>query len=256
MANAIVDTILSTRHGVALCWLGNLSWLVGAEDRLIAFDLDLDRNSRIHASPVPTVEIAPVLDVHLITHGHEDHFSSGTCRILVERSDCLFVVPASCVAKARDLGIPAPRLRIARPGEPFDLPGLHVAPLRALHGHLYGAVYRHANMEDCGYLFTMGGKRFLQPGDTVLLHEHLELDHVDGLFVSPTVHNTHVDRSAVMINAIEPQHIFPQHFGTYVQTPDNRFWTKGYPDELETVLPRRMRDRFHKLAQGQVFVVE
>ena len=33
-------------------------------------------------------------------------------------------------------------------------------------------------------------------------------------------------------------------------------WTKGYPDELETVLPRPMRERFHKLEQGDVFAIE
>jgi len=32
--------------------------------------------------------------------------------------------------------------------------------------------------------------------------------------------------------------------------------TKGYPDELETVLPRPMQERFHKLDQGEVFVIE
>jgi hypothetical protein len=102
----------------------------------------------------------------------------------------------------------------------------------------------------------MTGKRFLQPGDTVLLHDHLELSDVDILFVSPTDHNTHVDRSTVLVNALEPEYIFPQHFGTYVQTDGNRYWTKGYPDELKARLPRRMQDRFHKLALGQVYVIE
>jgi hypothetical protein len=89
----------------------------------------------------------------------------------------------------------------------------------------------------------------------VLLHQHLELSGVDVLFVSPTDHNMHVERSALLVNALEPEHIFPQHFGTYVETDANRYWTKGYPDELKTVLPRRMQERFHKLAQGQVYVI-
>ena len=136
-----------------------------------------------------------------------------------------------------------------------DLPGVNVEPQRALHGHLFSCVYRHANLDDCGYVFTMGGKRFLQPGDTVLLHDHLELVDIDVLFVSPTIHNMVVDRAAVLINALEPEHIFAQHFGTYVQTEDNMFWTKGYPDELKHVLPRLMQKRFHKLAPGEVVVL-
>jgi L-ascorbate metabolism protein UlaG (beta-lactamase superfamily) len=252
-----LEKIKSTREGVALCWLGNLGWLLGSDGILIATDLDLERESRIQPSPIPTTEIAPLLDVHLITHGHEDHFSSSTCAILVERSACTFVVPASCADKARGLDIPASRLAIARPGVPFDLPqlALHVEPQRALHGHWHGSVYRDANMEDCGYLFRLGGTRFLQPGDTVLLHQHLELSGVDVLFVSPTDHNMRVERSAILINSLEPEHIFPQHYGTYLETDDNRYWTKGYPDELKWVLPRPMQERFHKLAQGEVYVV-
>ncbi|MFN2154198.1 MAG: hypothetical protein ACK2UX_03090, partial [Anaerolineae bacterium] len=96
----------------------------------------------------------------------------------------------------------------------------------------------------------------LQPGDTVLLHDHLELTNVDVLFVSPTEHNMGVARAAILINALEPAHIFPQHWGTYVETDANRYWTKGYPDELVAVLPRPMQERFHKLAQGEAYLID
>jgi L-ascorbate metabolism protein UlaG (beta-lactamase superfamily) len=235
--------------------LGNLGWLIYADGLLVATDLDLDRPGRIAPSPVPTSEIAPRLDVHLITHEHEDHFSSPTCALLAEQSGCVFVVPANCADKARGLGVPEARLCVARPGEPLAVRGLHLEPQRALHGHWHGSVYRGANLEDCGYLLSLGGKRILQPGDTVLLHDHLELEGVDALFVSPTDHNMHVRQSALLINALEPAYIFPQHFGTYVETDANRYWTKGYPDELKTVLPRRMRERFQKLGQGEVYVM-
>jgi L-ascorbate metabolism protein UlaG (beta-lactamase superfamily) len=235
--------------------LGNLSWLIYGEGRLIASDLDLDRQGRLEPSPIPTAEIAPLLDVHLITHGHEDHFSSPTSAVLAAASDCTFVVPASCVEKARGIGLPASRVRVARPGAPFDLDGLHVEPQRALHGHLHGSVYRDANMEDCGYLFAFGGLRFFQPGDTVLLHQHLELTGIDVLFVSPTEHNTGVERSAVLINALEPAHVYPQHYGTYVPTEANCYWTVGYPDELRARLPKPMQARFHRLELGEVHAI-
>jgi L-ascorbate metabolism protein UlaG (beta-lactamase superfamily) len=121
---------------------------------------------------------------------------------------------------------------------------------------VHGSVYRHANLQDCGYLLTLAGKRLLQPGDTVLLHEHLEISDIDGLFVSPTDHNMRIDSATILINAVEPRHIVPQHFGTYVQTENNRYWTKGYPDELKAILPRPMQQRFHKLEQGEVFVLD
>jgi len=251
----ILDDLIATREGIALCWLGNLGWLIRGDGLLVATDLDLDRPGRIQPSPVSSVEIAPLLDVHLITHEHEDHFSSPTCALLAEHSDCTFVVPANCADKARGLGVPETRLCVAHPGAPFAVRGLQVEPQRALHGHWHGSVYRGANLEDCGYLLELGDKRILQPGDTVLLHDHLELEHVDLLFVSPTDHNMHVERSAILINALEPAHIFPQHFGTYIETDANRYWTKGYPDELQAVLPRRMQERFHKLAQGDIHAI-
>ena len=210
MANVVLKRMLSTKAGIAICWLGNDGWLIYTRGRLIAFDLDLDEDRRIKKSPIPTLEIASALDVHFITHEHDDHFSRKTCCILAKKSKCLFVLPANCVDKAEKVGIPKARIRVARPGQPFDLPGMHIEPQRALHGEADFTVGSHANLQDCGYLFTIGGKKFLQPGDTVLLQEHLNLTNVDVLFVSPTVHNMYIDRSAILINAIEPDYIFPQ----------------------------------------------
>ncbi len=252
-----LDEMLSVREGVAFCWLGNAGWLIRAEGRLIAFDLDLDPGGiRLEPPPISAEELAPKLDVLFITHEHGDHFNAYTCRTLVEASECLFVVPANNVEKAREIGVPEARIYVARPGEPFDLPGIHVEPQRAFHGHEDFAVLASANMFDCGYLLTTGGKRILQPGDSVLLQDHLTLESVDVLFVSPTVHNTHVDRSVVLIEALDPAHIFPQHFGTYRQNAENEFWTKGYPDELRAALPTPVQERFHKLQQGAVFALQ
>jgi hypothetical protein len=55
---------------------------------------------------------------------------------------------------------------------------------------------------------------------------------------------------------LQPAYIFPQHYGTYLEEPDNIFWTRGYPDELEQQLPGTLRRRFHRLRQGEKFVIE
>lgn len=248
--------MLGSSVALSVCWLGNLSWLIRGGRKLIGFDLDLDLDIRLQPSPIAAADIAPALDVHFITHEHGDHFNIQTAKILVEKSSCLFVLPANCVEKARGLGLTEERFCVARPRDRFELPGIEVEPLRALHGDRHGSVYRHANLDDCGYVLTLDGKRIVQPGDSVLLQEHLELREVDLLFVSPTDHNMRVERSALLINAIEPAHIIPQHFGTYAQGPDNLFWTKGYPDELKTALPRSFQERYHKLEQGEIFEIE
>jgi hypothetical protein len=78
-------------------------------------------------------------------------------------------------------------------------------------------------MQDYGYLITIDGKRFLQPGDTYLLEDHLFLDSVDVLFFSPTEHNMYIDRSVILINTLNPDYIFSQHHSTVVVNESTRF---------------------------------
>jgi L-ascorbate metabolism protein UlaG (beta-lactamase superfamily) len=252
--NPILQNLLTIQEGIGLCWLGNDGWLIRAAGRLVAFDLDLDRANRLQPSPVPTADLAPDLDIVFITHAHGDHFGEHTARLLAERSRCTYVVPANCVDRARSYGLPDARIVVARPREPFEIAGIAVAPQRALHGHTHFSVYRHANLDDCGYVLTLGGRRLFQPGDTVLLQDHLEdLGEVSVLFVSPTLHNTHLVASQTLIETLRPDFVFPQHFDTYRPTDQNSYWTVGYPDELRATLSPAMQQRFHRLDQGEIF---
>ena len=252
--NRILQELLGVDSGVGVCWVGNAGWLVRGEGKLVAFDLDLERESRVAPSPISTEDLAPVLDVAFVTHGHGDHFGEMSGRVLGAKSRCLYVVPANCVEKARGLGIPEGRIVVARPREPMEVAGVKVEPQRALHGHTNFAVYRGANLDDCGYVITLGGRRIFEPGDSVLLQDHLEdLGVVDVLFVSPTLHNMHLADSRTLIETLRPEYVFPQHFGTYKVTEQNGYWTVGYPDELREILSPAMRGRFHKLEQGRVF---
>jgi len=251
--NAVLRDLLAVEGQIGLCWLGNDGWLIRGEGKLLATDLDLDRSSRLHPSPISTLDLAPVLDVLFVTHEHGDHFGENTARILAERSACIFVVPANCVQRARSFGIPESRIVVARPRAPFDIAGIHVEPQRALHGHTSFSVYRRANLDDCGYILTLHGRRLFQPGDTVLLQDHLEdLGRIDLLFVSPTLHNMHIAGSKTLVETLRPAYVFPQHFNTYQPTDQNSFWTVGYPDDLRVALTPDLQPHFHKLEQGQI----
>jgi len=254
LIHSILAKLLSTKQSIGLCWLGNLSWLLHSDGKLVAFDLDLETDMRLEKSPIPTSDIAPYLDYHFITHEHDDHFSASTSTILAEQSNCSFIIPSNCVQKARQVGIPEERLIIAIPGRSFQLPGVEITPVRALHGHKDFSILKTANQDDCGYKLLFGGKILFQPGDTVLLEDHLELKDVDILFISPTEHNMYIDRSAILIRKLKPDYIFPQHFGTYRETTENQYWTKGYPGELKAALPEDLQKRFFILDQGEVFV--
>jgi len=247
----LIDEIRTHDDGTAVWWTGHNGWLIKSGDILVGTDLVLEYPGRLEDSPISAMELAAELDVAFITHGHGDHFGRRTVRILLEHSDCIFVIPASTLEIARELGIPGERLHVAEPRTSFTVRGVEVDALRAIHGNANFAVYYEANLEDCGYLITIDGRTFLQPGDSVLLEDHLFLEHVDVLFFSPTEHNMYIDRSVLLINALSPDVILPQHHSTMEYDEANRFWAKGYPAEVRLRLAQPLQERYHILEPGQ-----
>ena len=247
----MIDEIRSFKSGTSVWWAGNDSWIIKSGNLVIATDLFLEEPGRVAASPITPEEVAGVIDISFVTHGHGDHFNEYTSKILLEKSSCLFVIPESCIPIARKLNIPDSRLIIAKPRVPFEVKGMKVSPLRAIHGNMDFAIYYDANLQDCGYLFTLNGKTFLQPGDTYLLEDHLFLKNVDVLFFSPTEHNTYIDPSVILINRLDPDYIFPQHHNTIVVEKDNYWWTRGYPQEVFIRLSQPLKDKYHILNPGE-----
>ncbi len=252
-----IDEIKAHDTGLAVWWTGHNGWLIKYNDILIGTDLALESEDRSVPSPISAMELAGELDISFITHEHGDHFGRETSRILAEHGHNIFVMPANCTDIAKkQLQIPENRIQVAIPRLPFNIGEVSIEPIRAIHGNPKFAVFYDANLKDCGYLITIGGQRFLQMGDTVLLEDHLFLGQVDVLFFSPTEHNTHIDPSVILINELEPDYIFPQHFGTFKTTPENRYWTTGYPYEVKFRLSKPLQQRFHLLEIGDKLVID
>lgn len=246
----MIDEIKAHSDGIRLWWAGHNGWLIKSGDLVISTDIILETDLREVPSPITAEELAEVLDISFVTHGHGDHFNQAVSKVLVEKSDCHFVIPESCVQIAEQLNIPKERLHIAKPRVPFEIMNLQVEPLRAIHGNANFAIYYEANMQDCGYVINVDGVRFLQPGDSYLLEDHLFLKDIDVLFFSPTEHNMYIDRSVFLINALEPDFIFPQHHSTMKVSESTRFWAKGYPDEVKIRLTKGLQERYHILKNG------
>ena len=252
----IQDEIRTHNSGVAVWLAGHNSWLIKSGGFLIGTDLVLeDEEPRLYQAPISAAELAPMLDVSFITHGHGDHFGRATSKILAEKSDCIFVMPVNCVKEALRIGIPEERIRTAVPKQPMQVREVEVLPLRALHGNPKFAVYEKANFQDCGYLFTLDGKKLLQPGDSVLLEDHLFLGNVDVLFISPTEHNMYIEPSVLLINELEPAVILPQHSETFRATPQNHYWTRSYAYEVGRLLSKPLKARYHILEHGERIVI-
>ena len=261
-SQSILQQIAAKPEGIALWWVGNAGWLIKSNDLLIGIDLDLSNEEKMNAPPLSAQDLTKQLDIAFVTHHHGDHFNEPTLKVLAQGSRCAFVIPRTCLKRASELGIPEERITVPEPGHPFEIKGIHVEPIHAIHGNQDFTVltrepdFIQSITYNCGYVITLQGKRFLHPGDSVLTEEHLNLKKIDVLFVSPTVHNMYVDRSMILINRLEPAYIFPQHFETYRPEPDNLFWTRGYPDELKLRLSSELQKRYHKLNQGEMFVIQ
>jgi L-ascorbate metabolism protein UlaG (beta-lactamase superfamily) len=260
--NRVLDQIRSHNKGIAIWWTGNAGWLIKSNDLLIGTDLTLDNDEKVQPPPVSAADIAADLDVLLVTHHHGDHCNAETIRTLLSRGKCMFVLPSPCLKELAGLTIPRDRLIVPEPLHSFQVQGLRVDPIHAIHGNQeFTVLTREPDFiekitHNCGYVFETQHKRFLEPGDSVLTEEHLSLRNIDVLFISPTVHNMYTDRSTILINRLEPAYIFPQHFGTYKDIEEELFWRRGYPDELKLHLTPELQRRYHKLAQGQMFEIK
>ena len=252
----IIEEIKSHQTGMAVWWTGHNGWVIKSGEVVIATDLCLESEERAVPAPVSAAELASVLDISFITHEHGDHFERETSKILLEKSRCIFVMPANCLEAAREINIPQERIRIAEPRKPFSIGEVQIEPVRAIHGNPKFAVFYEANLQDCGYLITLGGKRLLQMGDTVLLEDHLFIKKVDVLFFSPTEHNTHIDQSLILINELEPEYILPQHRETFQVTPENRYWTTAYPYEVKFRLAKSLQKNYHILSMGEKILIQ
>ncbi len=261
-AAKLLEEIRAPYDGIALWWVGNAGWLIKSGDILIGIDLDLGNSGKIQPPPIDAATLAGELDIALVTHHHGDHCHSATLKTLAERGESRFVLPSKCLEQLEDASIQKDRLLVPKPGTPFEMLGIKIRPIHAIHGNQnFTVLTREPDFIDsiansCGYILELGGKTLFHPGDSVLTEEHLALTGIDVLFISPTVHNMYIDRSKILIETLRPDFIFPQHFGTYRQTEENSFWTRGYPDELRARLPEELRDRYFKLQQGERFVIE
>jgi L-ascorbate 6-phosphate lactonase len=241
--------------GLSLWWTGNAGWLVRSPEVLLGVDLVLEHEPFLdefsmdvrYQRPLRAADLSR-LDYSLVSHAHGDHFARKTTEVLLRASRCRFVLPRSCLQVADELGIPESRRILAVPGREIRLPGVTILPIHAIHGDRFGAVYDEANLDDAGYLIDLGGRRVFHPGDSILQQRQLALQGVDVLLVSVSEHNTWIENSARLIEALRPRLALPMHYDTYTK---QIFWTLGFPEEVRARLSPELRERFRPVRQGE-----
>lgn len=243
------------KDGIGLWWAGHNGWIIKSGDLVVSTDILLDYDKRISPPKISEEELAELLDISIITHGHKDHFARSVSKVLAEKGHCQFIIPQSCVKIAQELSLPLSRVNIATPREAMEIMGIRIEPIRAIHGNARLAIYYDANLQDCGYVIHIGGKRFLQPGDSHLLEDHLFLKDIDVLFFSPTEHNMYIDPSVILINTLNPHYIFPQHHSTVIVNDNTRFWAHGYQNEVYLRLSTDLQSKYRIPHEGDMFVI-
>jgi len=249
------------KNPCVLRWIGNAGWQIRFETISVLIDPDLEIGS--HKLPSGMIsaglasDVISTADLVLVSHEHGDHFSIPTAQRLAEESDCHFILPAGCLHPAKEAEIPSQRIIPAHHNKKIDLfdGGLTVTPIKAIHGHILGSVYKYYDPADCGYLIQTEFLNLFHPGDSLLLEEHFELPEIDVLFISPTEHNTNVEQSLVLIDSLMPGYIMPQHRDTYVVTDENKFWTSANDKLLYDALDEKYKKRYHRLTIGDEFTV-
>ena len=261
----ILKDIRAHRAGTALWWLGNAGWAIKSDGLLVLIDPVIETAAGdpscseiglplLHELPLRAGELGETdVDLCLVSHAHGDHLARRTVRLLHERTRCRFVVPLSCTETMRGLDVPDERIIRAAHGREILSGHVRIEPIKALHGHEHGSVYREANFRDCGYL--IGDRRWtiLHPGDSVLLQEHLEMAAPDVFLVSITEHNMWVQNTALLANLWEPRYVLPMHYDTYAKSI---FWTVGDPNSVRPHLDEGVRARFRALPQGEKLTLE
>lgn len=158
----------------ALWWLGQAGFALRAGGTTLLLDPFLarhpDRLSPAAFAPEQATGVAAIL----CSHEHIDHFDAESLPALAAASpEARVVVPTPLVERVTALGILPDRVIGAQPDEPFELDGVTIHPLPAVHGvdvadaysfgrELSGGLYRYL-----GFVVEAEGLRIYHAGDTL-----------------------------------------------------------------------------------------
>lgn len=154
---------------IAFWWLGQMGWCVKTCSHTLYIDLFLSlyKNKR-NFPPALIAEEIDNADIVLCTHDHIDHIDHPILPKILEASPgASLVVPKIAVDELVDSdGIERSRIVPAGAGEPLEVGGCRVTPLKAKHESFdYSEDYGYPYLQ---YIIEVDGVVLYHAGDTLL----------------------------------------------------------------------------------------
>jgi L-ascorbate metabolism protein UlaG (beta-lactamase superfamily) len=170
-------------EGVAIWWLGQAGFVVRGASVTVVVDpflTDFGSFGRLYEPPLEPDDL-DFVDVLLGTHDHADHIDPvGFPAILRASRHAVAVVPEAVRSDIGRLeGIDPARLRGARADNAFELAGIRIDPLAAVHAPHPDDGYGFHRTEAgdhpfLGYVIELAGVRIAHTGDTLVYPELAE----------------------------------------------------------------------------------
>jgi L-ascorbate metabolism protein UlaG (beta-lactamase superfamily) len=201
--------------------------------------------------PIDSVDVPKVNHV-FYTHSDDEHMGELTARDLASKKAIMWG-PPPVFYKLMKYSVPFAQSRMCRAGDKEILDNITVEvipadhPWQLMNPEKYGKPFR---AEDCvGYIINTPDGRFLFPGDTRLMEEHLAIDNIQVLALDVSIDKYHLgpEGAILLANSLPEALIVPIHYGTYEPT------MPGYIDKLEEVIPEINNSikRMRTLSPGQ-----
>lgn len=238
------------RGECALWWLGQHSFIVKLDNKVIYFDPFLSPHKKRLIPPLVTPQEITNADWILGTHDHPDHIDRRIWPILAESSpSAKFVVPVLLLPSlARDLKIPIQRFIGLDDGKSIKRNGLRISGIAAAHEFL-DREPGTGHYPYLGYIIEAAGITVYHAGDTCLYEglttklRRWQLDiallPINGRdarrLAANCIGNMTYQEAADFAGVLAPHLTIPAHFDMF---PDNRGHPGLFTDYMRVKYPR------------------
>ncbi len=210
------------------------------------------------APPPIMADAVPRLDAVLYTHSDGDHMGIATALGLLN-SGTHFYTTEQAAGCLRQQGVPADRIHAYQHHSSFYVKNVRVVMTGAFHPHQLGLPlvnhYQYFSLNDCsGFRLETGDGIIWNPGDTMLMEEHLHNTDADLVFMDFSNNEHHFGQKIAvqLANALRWSQLLMFHWGT-VYSPEQ----DCYNADPAVIRPQLIQpQRLQVLAPGEPYVLQ